>query len=150
MEKTLEPFSRAPKNETDLEYKGLFTKYLQKRGFEVIEPTNPISFFDLLAVKDNKYYVFELKRRWCDSNKFGDSIVELNKLTNLKKIDYEKNTKSFVVNLFKDCFHIHSIDEMVDIQVHKAPKTTYLEDGSPIIKMFASWKNTNKSKRFYD
>lgn len=112
----MDQFVRAPKDEEDLEYKNLFTKYLEKRGYKVIEPKNPTSFFDLLATKgDNNVYIFELKRRWCDSSKYGDSIVELNKLTNLKKLDYAKNTKSFVVNLFEDCFHIHSTDELVEI-----------------------------------
>lgn len=146
----MDQFVRAPKNESDLENKILFTRYLEKRGFKVIEPNNPMQYFDLIGIKDGIHYVFELKRRWFDSTQYGDTIVELNKITKLKQLDFEKGTKSYVVNLFKDCFHIHSIDEMVDIQVHQSPKSTYLENNTPIIKLFVSYKNTDKSRREYE
>lgn len=99
----------------DPEGKLFLKKYLEGRGYKVDIPTNPYSCFDLIASKNGKVFVFELKMRNCDSHKYGDSIVELDKIKNLKLLDFEKGTRSYVVNFFSDCFHAHPIDTFCDI-----------------------------------
>ena len=133
----------------DPEGKLFLKQYLENKGYKVDIPTNPYSCFDLVASKNGKAFVFELKMRNCDSRKYGDSIVELDKIKNLKLLDFEKGTKSYIVNFFSDCFHVHPIDTFCDIQVHKARKTTQFENQEWTTKFYCSYRNGDKSRVDY-
>lgn len=50
--------------------------YLESRGFENCQNvSDDMNYYDIYAEKSGKRWIFEIKRRNMDSNKYGDGLM---------------------------------------------------------------------------
>lgn len=128
----------------DPEGKEFFKRYLQSNGFEDINTTSKMAFYDMYAKKDGITYFFELKYRPITSTQWGDSIIESIKYDKLKTL----GDNVYVVNFFTDCFHIHKLDSQYQLQEWMCQKTNNW-DRHKVRKVLVSYTNTDKTRRGY-
>lgn len=127
------------------EGKDEFAEFLSDSGYiNITIPSDRHCTYDLSAERDGVTYYFELKnrnyRRPCQSDKYGDNIIQLDKLERLLSLCNE-NHRCYIVNFFDDCVYINSISRPYEIQKHNCCKTTSW--GGPWIeKQIVSWSHS--------
>lgn len=134
--------------QTDPEKKEYFVYWLRKNGYEnIVTPKDEYCIYDISATKGGKQYIFELKKRTCLSTDYGDTIISMYKYRMLESF-HNAGYKVKVVNLFKDCIHIHDWDSPKEFQDHYAQKTNNW-NRSKTRKILVSYKNSKDSKYIY-
>lgn len=134
--------------QSDPERKQYFVWYLRKMGYEnIVTPNDEYNIYDISATKGGKQYIFELKRRSCLSTDYNDTIISMYKYRMLESF-YNAGYTVKIVNLFKDCIHIHNWDSPSEFQDHFAQVTNDNKD-TKVRKVLVSYKNSNDSKYIY-
>lgn len=129
----------------DVEGTKYLAEYLTNKGFtNVKDMHNRHEEWDLEADWKGKTYTFECKMRKWDSERFGDSICEP------EKMDKCPNSKqAYLVNFFTDCFTI--IPFTAEHQVlYQMCQRSELWDRRKKMKHLLSYPNLDKYKHEYE
>lgn len=133
------------KPNSNTEGKEEFSRWLTNNSYENVSiPSTRGCTYDVEAEFNGVIYYFELKNRNyrhpCKSDKYGDNIIQLDKLERLLTLQ-DENHRCFVVNFFDDCVYINPISRPYTIQNHNCCKTT-MWGGPRIEKQIVSWDHS--------
>lgn len=130
----------------DPEKKQWFSKWLESKGFTNINITTDFyDIIDITADYSTVHYIFELKNRPCDSELYGDSIMDTGKYHKMIKMDGEKR----LVNFFEDCFYIVDIvKDQRDIQDFYCQKSNTIA-APKVPKKLVSFQHKQENKHLY-
>lgn len=133
------------KPQSNKEGKEEFISFLSHSGYtDITISDNPLCTYDVKAVFNGVTYYFELKNRNyrhpCRSDKYGDNIIQLDKLERMLSLQ-DENHRCVIVNFFDDCVYINPISRPYTIQKHNCCKTT-VWGGPRIEKQIVSWSHS--------
>lgn len=142
---------KPPTSPTEL--KDEWIAYLEDLGYTNVKESDKYAYFDVEAIAPSgKKILFELKNRTAikplESTKYGDNIIQLDKLQHLLHLCNE-NTSAYVVNFFTDCAYINNIKKPYKIDKKKCSKTTFW-GGERIEKQLVSWNHSVCDKIEYE
>ena len=142
---------KPPTSPTEL--KDEWIAYLTQLGYTNVKESDKYDYYDVEATNSSgKRILFELKNRTAikplDSTRYGDNIVQLDKLQHLLHLCNE-NTSAYVVNFFTDCAYINNIKKPYKIDKKKCSKTTFW-GGERIEKQLVSWNHSVCDKIEYE
>ena len=135
------------------ELKDEWIAYLEKIGYRNVKATDKRCFFDVEATNSSgRRILFELKNRTTikplDSTRYGDNIIQLDKLQHLLHLCNE-NTSAYVVNFFTDCAYINNIKNPYKIDKQKCCKSTFW-GGARVEKQLVSYDHSVCDKIEYE
>lgn len=124
-------------------------KELTKRGYTDIHATqtaNQFEHYDVSATHPLGYkYEMEVKRRYFDSTKYGDTVIEqskYNKFLNDKWLDNIDG--AWVVTMFNDCWTISNALQPIFTSEKEVQHTTEFGDSQKVKKTFMHYKLKQK------
>ena len=134
------------------ELKDEWIAYLEDLGYTNVKESDKYDYYDVEATSpEGRHILFELKNRTAikplDSTRYGDNIVQLDKLQHLLHLCNE-NTSAYVVNFFTDCAYINNIKKPYKIDKKKCSKTTFW-GGARIEKQLVSYDHSVCDKICY-
>ena len=136
------------------EFKDEWIAYLTQLGYTNVKESDKYDYYDVEAYDPvyKKRILFELKNRTAikplESTRYGDNIVQLDKLQHLLNLCNE-NTSAYVVNFFTDCAYINNIKKPYKIDKQKCCKTTFW-GGTRIEKQLVSYDHSVCDKICYE
>lgn len=127
-------------------------EYLYNKGYTNITNCNAYDQYSCVDVtgtdKEGNKVVFELKRRYINSNKYGDLVCEEHKYK--KMCEEYPNNKKILVNFFKDKWGVGVLTDEDTKEDHKGAKTTEFEDQQEVDKVFHCIKKDIKYRPYAD
>ena len=134
-----------PDFSTDIEGTKYLASYLTNKGFTNVKDMHGAhQEWDVEADWEGTTYTFECKMRKWDSDKFGDSICEPEKI---HKCPDSKH--AYLVNFFTDCFTIIPFTAE-HIVLHMMCQRSELWDRTKKMKYILSFPNLPKYKHEYE
>lgn len=129
----------------DVEGTKYLAAYLTKKGFtNVKDMHDKHEEWDIEADWQGTTYTFECKMRKWDSEKWGDSICEPEKIDKCPNPNH-----AYLVNFFTDCFTIIPFTAEHEVQ-HKMCQRSELWNRTKRMKYLLSYPNLPKYKHEYE
>lgn len=134
-------FKRGKENEKDsIEW---WCNHLAKRGWYNIQPTQGIDeycHYDVKAEYSGHTCIFELKRRYVNSDTYSDAVLDWHKVRD--NINYKNANniyRAFVVNMWMDKWSMNNIEKYTYISEKIAGKTTEFGNKNKIVHTYCHY-----------